>query len=194
MNINQINRREALRKTALIMGGALSAPAMMGILNGCAVSNEPGWTPDFFNKDQAMLITELSEIIIPATDTPGARDVGVPKFIESMIRDVYSEENRNEFIQGLIAFNEQAEKEYGKVFTDMNADQRTEFVKKLNDDAIINSGNYDKTPFILTVKELTVGGFCTSEAGATQVLKYDKVPGAYHGCIPYEEVGKQWAT
>ncbi len=194
MYINQISRREALQKTAMIIGSALSAPTMTGILNGCSVSNKPDWTPDFFDIDQAKLITELSEIIIPATDTPGARDVGVPKFIESIIRDVYSEENRIYFLRGMTAFSAQAEKEYGKVFTDMNADQRTEFVKKLNDDAIINSDNYDKTPFILTVKELTVGGFCTSEAGATQVLKYDKVPGAYHGCIPYEDVGKQWAT
>jgi hypothetical protein len=36
-------------------------------------------------------------------------------------------------------------------------------------------------------------GYFTSEVGATQVLRYDPVPGAYHGCIPFEEVGKTWA-
>ena len=105
------------------------------------------------------------------------------------------------FIEGLTAFNTRAEKSYGKVFTELNSGQKpefvkklNEFVKKLNDDAIINSDKHDKTLFILTVKELTVGGLCSSEAGTSQVLKYDKVPGAYHGCIPYEEAGKQWAT
>jgi hypothetical protein len=43
-------------------------------------------------------------------------------------------------------------------------------------------------------KELTLLGFFTSEPGATQVLQYDPVPGAYHGCVPLEEVGKTWAT
>ena len=194
MKTKQIDRREALRKTLLIMGSTLSAPTIMGILDGCSISNETDWAPDFFDKDQAILITEVSEIIIPATDTSGTRDVGVPKFIESMIRDVYSEDDRNMFIEGLTAFNTRAEKSYGKVFTELNPGQKPEFVKKLNDDAIINSDKHDKTLFILTVKELTVGGLCSSEAGTSQVLKYDKVPGAYHGCIPYEEAGKQWAT
>lgn len=194
MKTKQIDRREALRKTVLIMGSALSAPTIMGILDGCSVSNEPDWIPDLFDNDQAIMISEISEIMIPATDTPGARDVGVPKFIESMIRDVYSEEDRNIFMEGMTSFNSNAEKEYGRVFIELNPEQKLEFVKNRNDDAIINSDNYDILPFILTVKELTVGGFCTSKAGATQVLKYDKVPGEYHGCIPYEEVGKQWAT
>ena len=45
-------------------------------------------------------------------------------------------------------------------------------------------------------KELTLLGFFTSEPGATQVLQYEPVPGAYHGCIPIAEAGngKQWAT
>jgi len=54
-------------------------------------------------------------------------------------------------------------------------------------------GKYDR-PFILTMKELTVVGFFTSEPGCKQVLQYEPVPGAYHGCIPLAEVGKTWAT
>jgi hypothetical protein len=44
------------------------------------------------------------------------------------------------------------------------------------------------------IKELTCLGFFTSEPGATQVLQYEAVPGAYHGCVPLAEVGKTWAT
>jgi gluconate 2-dehydrogenase gamma chain len=51
-------------------------------------------------------------------------------------------------------------------------------------------------PFILTVKELTMLGYFTSEPGATQVLQYSPVPGAYKGCVPVSEAGngKTWAT
>jgi len=52
----------------------------------------------------------------------------------------------------------------------------------------------DEVPFILTVKELTLLGFFTSEPGATQVLQYIQVPGPYQGCVPLEKVGKAWAV
>jgi gluconate 2-dehydrogenase gamma chain len=44
------------------------------------------------------------------------------------------------------------------------------------------------------MKELTLLGFFTSEAGATKVLQYNQVPGPFKGCVPLTEVGKAWAT
>ena len=186
-----IDRREALRKTVIILGGAVSAPTMMGILNGCSVTNDPDWVPQYFDNDQAVLITEISDIIIPATDTPGARDVGVPKFIESMVKDVFNKENQSKFMEGLNTFNAQAMEEYNKSFIKLKPGEKKEFVKVRHAEALKNR-MVDQ--FIMTVKEMTISGFCTSEAGATQVLKYDKVPGEYEGCIPFADVGKQWAT
>ena len=45
-------------------------------------------------------------------------------------------------------------------------------------------------------KYFSMLGFFTSEVGATQVLQYNPVPGAYKGCIPVSEAGngKTWAT
>lgn len=73
-----MDRREALRRTALLMGGAVSAPAIMGVLKGCTARPGVDWKPEFLNDEQASIITDISEIIIPRTDTPGAKDVGVP--------------------------------------------------------------------------------------------------------------------
>ncbi len=72
-----IDRREALRKTALLMGAAVSASALTGILQGCKATPELTYTPVFFNADQATLVSEVADIIIPRTDTPGAKDAGV---------------------------------------------------------------------------------------------------------------------
>jgi hypothetical protein len=51
-------------------------------------------------------------------------------------------------------------------------------------------------PFILTMKELTLLGFFTSEVGTTQILQYLPVPGRLQGCIPLREAGngKTWAV
>jgi gluconate 2-dehydrogenase gamma chain len=194
-----MHRREALKRTALLMGGVVSAPAIMGILKGCTARPGIDWKPVFLNEDQATVISQVSEIIIPRTDTPGAKDVGVPSFIDQMLKEVYSEEDQKRFADGLQAFNDAAKKEYGEDFAKLDDEDQTAFVKKIHDEAVraeVDSDAEQKRPFILMMKELTMLGFFTSEPGATQVLQYVPVPGAYKGCIPLSEAGngKTWAT
>ena len=193
-----MDRREALRRTAFLMGAALSAPAIAGIMNGCTAKPTINWTPEFLTNDQGILISQLSEIIIPKTDTPGAKDVGVPGFIDQMLKDVYSKEEQDRFITGLKEFDETAKTESGDNFVDMNSGDQVAFVTKVHKTAIeeFRTDPKQPKPFILMAKELTLLGFFTSEPGATQVLQYSAVPGAYKGCIPLKEAGngKTWAT
>ena len=189
-----MDRREALRKTAMLMGGVVSVPAIMGILNGCVAKPSVNWKPLFFSEDQATLISQVSEIIIPKTDTPGAKDVGVPQFIDLMLKDVYAAEDQGKFIDGLNAFDEAVIKEYGDRFIELDDEKQVSFVKKVHDEAQKSDSGWENRSFILKVKELTLLGFFTSEPGATQVLQYEPVPGEYKGCIPLSEVGKTWAT
>jgi hypothetical protein len=194
-----MNRREALKRTAWAMGGVISAPAILGVLQGCTAKPVINWKPEYLTADQASIVSEVAEIIIPKTETPGAKDVGVPSFIDKIVKDCYSKEDQDRFSSGLTAFNEGAKKEYGDAFMDLDDEQRRAYVKKLHDEALQAeraTNPAPKRPFILTMKELTMLGFFTSESGATQVLQYDAVPGAYKGCIPLSEAGngKTWAS
>jgi gluconate 2-dehydrogenase gamma chain len=193
-----IDRREALRKTALLMGAAVSASALSGILQGCKAAPELTYTPSFFTEDQARIVMEVAEIIIPKTDTPGAKDAGVPGFIDIMLKDCYKKEDQDRFIAGLTAFDEEAKKAYGDSFIYCKPEQQVELVTKTHADALAEAkeNKEAKRPFILMAKELTLLGFFTSEPGATQVLQYIAVPGSYKGCIPLAEAGngKTWAT
>ena len=192
-----MDRREALKRTALLLGGALSAPTIAGILNGCTAKHTIDWKPTFFTEGQGILISDLAEIIIPKTDTAGAKEVGVPGFIELMIKDVYNKEERDKFMNGLKAFDEDCKKN-GDSFIEMGSDEQAEYVTKIHAAAIADhkKNPSNDMPFILRVKELTVAGYFTSEIGATKVLQYEAVPGAYHGCVPLAEAGngKTWAT
>lgn len=191
-----MDRREALRRTALLMGGVVSAPAIMGVLQGCKAKPGLAWKPEFLNEDQASVVSQVAEIIIPRTDTPGAKDAGVPSFIDQILKECYSPEDQKRFTEGLQAFNEQAKKDHGDNFADLDDEDQAAFVKKIHDEAVNADSDPDSRPFILTMKELTMLGFFTSQPGATQVLQYVAVPGAYHGCIPLSEAGngKSWAT
>jgi gluconate 2-dehydrogenase gamma chain len=193
-----IDRREALRKTALLMGAAVSASAMAGILNGCKSTPELNYKPVFFTEEQAMLVSELAGIILPKTDTPGAKEVGVPNFIDKVLKECYKKEDQERFLTGLTAFDEEAKKTYGDSFIYCKLEDQLALVKKANEEAVKEKkANYGvKPPFFYMTKELTMLGYFTSEVGATQVLQYEPVPGKYKGCIPLSEAGngKTWAT
>lgn len=191
-----MNRREALERAGLVLGYAVSAPLFAGIMNGCKAVPELTYKPTFFPEDGALIISEVAEIIIPKTDTPGAKETGVPAFIDTVLGQCYNKEDQDRFMSGLKSFDEEAKKTYGDLFMDLEAAQQQEHVKKIHDEAIasLKKGEMKDMPFILMMKELTVTGFFTSEPGATQVLQYEPVPGAYHGCLPLTEVGKTWAT
>ncbi len=200
-----MNRREAIQRASLVLGYALTGPAIVGVLQGCKASPELSYKPVFFSEDQALIISELSEIIIPKTSTPGAKDAGVPGFIDQMLKEIYTKEQQDDFLKGLAEFDADAEKEYGDHFALCTPEQRTALVKKHHDAAFAkgvdggssgwwNAGSGGEKPFILKAKELTILGFFTSEPGATKVLQYNQVPGAFKGCVPLAEVGKAWAT
>jgi len=190
-----MDRREAIKRTALIMGGLVFAPSALGVLNGCKARPGVDWDPEFFSDAQARLVTVLSDIIIPDTDTPGASAAGVPAFIEEMVSTGYNEEARDQFLSGLEAFDDLARDEHGSDYVDLDPEIQYQFADDQNRAAV--GGEHTDEPgtaFFLVMKELTMMGYFTSEIGATQTLRYIKVPGRYDACIPFEEVGKTWAT
>ncbi len=200
-----MNRREAIQRASLVLGYAITGPTLAAVLNGCKANPELSYKPIFFNEDQARGIETLAEIIIPKTDTPGAKDAGVPGFIDALVKEVYSKEQQDKFLNGLTDFNEDARKTYGNGFIDCSAEEQAAHFKKHHDKAIAeatsggstgwwNAGSGGDQPFIIKMKELTILGFFTSEPGAAQVLQYNQVPGPFKGCVPLAEVGKTWAT
>jgi gluconate 2-dehydrogenase gamma chain len=201
-----MNRREAIQKAALTLGYAVSASAVAGVLDGCRARPDLAYKPVFFSEDQALTVSELTEIILPKTNTPGAKEAGVPGFIDSLLKAVYTEEQQAAFVKKLAAFDAEAKGSYGDNFGACGKEDQLIFAKKKHDEALRslgeagaegwwNNGEGEKdTPFIITMKELTILGFFTSEVGATEVLQYNQVPGPFQGCVPLEKVGKAWAT
>ncbi len=188
---NNIDRKEAIKRTGLLLGGVIFAPNILGVLKGCTAT--PGdWTPVLFSRTQASTVTALADVILPADDTPAASEVGVPQFIETMVNETYSDEQREAFLAGLDKFTEDSRAELQVDYTEGTDEQKYEFTYFQNRIALEDPTG--ETPFILTFKELTMLGYFTSEVGATQVLRYEANPGIYDGCMPLEDVGRTWAT
>ena len=197
-----MNRREALKRVAWLMGGTVSTSAILALRNGYSATKPPGSQSSFVSSPQADVVSAVAEIIIPRTDTPGAIDVGVPGFIDRVLEDVYTDEDRRRYLTGLAAFDAAAQVEHGRKFVALEAQRQVALVQKFHDAAVAEEHQHHRShtilqrPFILMTKELTLLGFFTSQVGAEQVLQYVAVPGSYHACLPLEQAGngKTWAV
>ena len=190
-SVEMQQRRAVLKRVAWILGGAVSAPAALAILQGCsakeAVPGAAAFQPKFFKGKQSDIVSAIADVLIPKTDTSGALDAGVPAFIDSIMADVYPKGAQERFSAGIDEFETLAGAG-GKAFLDQDATQRAATVQKAIDAAL--EGEHKDKPFILVARELTLLGFFTSQVGITENMEYVAVPTAYHGCVPLSQMKK----
>lgn len=196
-----MDRREALKRTALLMGTALSSSVVAGVLAGCEAEKvaEEGWKPAYLTEEQVSWVDNIAEHILPRTATPGAHDVGVVRFIDRMLAEFYTEEEAKLFVAGLDKLVSTSRIMHGTPFLECSSEQQHDIIAAAAREAIgmlerpMTEAPLAAPPFFLMMKELTLLGFFTSEAGATEVLSYDPAPGGYTGCAPLAELGgKVW--
>ena len=190
-----LSRRDAIHRLSMLVGGTLSAPALGAILSGCrAEPAAANWIPRALTVQQSELLGIVVDLIIPATDTPGARDVGVPAFIDKLLDDWVEPETRDRFLAGLADIETESVSAYGVAFRDANPTQQTALLERLDREAVEARRNRTgPLPFFATLKEWTLVGYYTSEVGATQELQWLPLPGRYDGDVPLSEVGRTWA-
>lgn len=183
-----MNRRDALKSVVMLMGGTMIGAT--SILTGCSPERQ---LKDLnFSPEDLAFLDEIGETIIPTTDTPGAKAVGIGQFIVMMVKDTYDADQQKAFIDGLNQLSKDFKSEKGTDFMDANSEDRLAFLNGMQD-KFKASGDSREPIVINMLRDLTVLGYFTSEIGATQALKYVEVPGQYDGCIDYKKGDKAWA-
>lgn len=129
---SDISRREALRRAAWLLGGTLSAPTILGVLSGCRADTATVWVPRTLTPHQHDTIEAIAEIIIPTTETAGARDAGVGRFVDAMFSQYYAPADRLRFLDGLERVDAQAKKLHGRQFTELSTEQQTAMVSAMD--------------------------------------------------------------
>ena len=189
-----MNRREALKRIAMLSGGALSLSTVTAVMSGCS-SGPEGYTPQTLTTHQDELVTTISELIIPETDTPGAKAARVNQFVDKMLTDWNYEEEREHFLSGLDQVDESSQQLHGSGFLDLSREQQISVLEQKEQEAKDNPlPNTNLKPFFDQMKEYTLVGYYTSEIGATEELVWNHVAGRYDGCFPYNDVGRAWSS
>lgn len=186
-----MNRRTAVKSLGVLLGAAVS-PGVARAINAGYRTPVAGSPYRVFTPEQGELVATLAEIIIPATDTPGARAARVDAYIDGLLADVFRPDERAQFLAALA--------EHGAPFVDATPERRITLMQAMAEE----SKNAPPRPrrrrsrpepgaFFPWLKELTVAGYYTSEIGATQELKYVHIAGKYDGDVPYRTVGRAYS-
>jgi hypothetical protein len=153
--------------------GLMSLPAWASGWNKTTVAAGTSLTTS-----QEALLAEIVETIIPATDTPGAKELGVHQFVQKMVADCFEQKVQESLVKGLNNVEETAKKNGTTSFAALGKTGRTELLKGLE------AGGGEGKEFYGLVKGLTIRGYMTSEYVMTNLTGYEMVPGRYHGCVP----------
>jgi hypothetical protein len=167
----------------LLWVDSLCARARADVDAAQAVMTAPSWTPSVLTMRQNDAVIALTELIIPATDTPGAKAALVNRFIDHVLSTADPKE-RGEFIRGLTWLDERCRARTGKDIAGATAAELTDVVTPL---AVEGTGTATDAPgiaFFRAIKPMTITGYYTTEIGLRQELGDDgrMMLGAFEGC------------
>ena len=197
-----MERREALR----LMGAAsvfsvLSSDLFAATLQAQIAGNKAG-TLGTLSAAQNEIVVAMSDVMIPATDTPGAKAAKVNEFIDLILTDWATDEERNVFLEGLAESDHRANALFGHGFAAASANEQAAIVQAFDEELAARRNEklpeqiraWERTlvlPFFAQMRRLTLVGYYTSSIGQEQELKGEIIPGALHGCVPAKPEVKQ---
>ncbi len=180
-----MNRREVL----LLLAGTAALPDQLFAIGRAVHKRVRAGTLRALDPHQNETVATIAELIIPKTDTPGAREAGVPAFIDVMLADWGDDDQRKVFTAGLANVDERSRALFGKDFIASSSEQQVQILTDLDAElARLRDTKADTSKnFFQGMKWLTLTGYYTSEVGATTEQHFRIVPGRYEPCYPLEQ-------
>jgi len=185
VHYSPLNRRQALKSMARFATAVSSLSALEGLsaeaafaagqeihkhlpVSGSAEVTSQGLL--LFDPHQNATVIVISELIIPQTNTPGAKAARVNEFIDVFLASRPRSE-QGKFQEGLDWIDKRSQKLFGKSFVDCPPEQQRDLLTRLS---VVNSAENDTgQSFFGLIKLLTVLAYYTSKEGIEQELEYE---------------------
>lgn len=172
-SLPEVDRRSLLRTAILLVGGSLAGVPSVSFAQA---------TDRFFTPAQFAIMSEMAEIIMPRTASPGAKDAGVPDYLDALMANWASDQRRAQF---RALFDEAG----GVGFMNLDDAGRVAFMR-----------NFDAgklrvwDPAYTKFKELVLTLYYLSEMGATKELRYELIPGKWEPWTEISPDAPAWAV
>jgi hypothetical protein len=211
-----MNRRELLKLIAAATGGVVIGGEFL--FSGCT---NPDKGPSMvFSDDDIAFLDEVAETILPKTSSAGAKEAGVGRYMTVYVNDCYNQEDQEVFHKGITELDKACDKMHGHGFMKATPEQRTALLKEIDKETKEYNIKRDKfnkdlkekskqgqekttgaevaekpmpNHYFQQMKQLTIGGYFTSEKGRKEALRYTPVPGKWQAVIDYKKGEKSYA-
>lgn len=176
-------RRDALKTIAISVGGLTTLP-ILGQARAVAAAApamatpdadpqpEANWKPKFFDAHQNETLIVLTELIIPATDTPGAKAALVNRYLDLRFNEE-TPERQEEILQALGWFDGRSLSLHNKPFVKLSEAQQKALLEPLANHANSKTEDEPGVKAFSLMKSLTIFGYYTSKIGLDQELRYE---------------------
>jgi hypothetical protein len=181
-----MNRRTAVRNLALVVGAAVVLPACLSEAKKEELASVP-LKHLKVSAEQEKLLAEVCETMLPRTDTPGAKELGIHRHVLTMVDACCPKLERQTFMRGLTRLEALAMEQFKQSFMACTPVQRQALLQRM---APQPNPAQPKLPpsFYSTVRRLTVDGYTRSKYFLTTHVVYELVPGRYNGYFPTKDL------
>jgi hypothetical protein len=183
MRERRVNRRYALQTLTTGIVGAATSTVWMESLGAlahqqahahaaqAAIAAEE-WAPKVLTPPQNDMVVALTDLIIPQTDTPGAKAARVNRFIDTVLQDA-TPADRKAFLRGLAWMDQRSKALFKKDFLGASEKDQIALLTRLSADGNPNKEAAVGRDFFLAIKAMTINGYYTTEIGLRQELGDD---------------------
>ena len=194
------------RRAIGVLGGVAGAPLLMPVdeierlvdwrqrVQDAAGSPAPGGpagdaatqAASLLTPSRARVMEALAEVIIPATDTPGASEAGVTGFVAALVDGWLDDDDRDRFLAGLDTVDPACRERFGSPFAECAPGEQAAFVRGLDEELtrLRDDPAADETHhFFHDVKRFTITAWFTSDVGL-DAIGYRTTFRTFEGCAP----------
>lgn len=178
--IQGTSRRDALKKLAWGTGAMTSLPILgrgaphagrAPVSSTATPEADPDWKPSFFDAHQNETVIALTDLIIPETDTPGAKAALANRFIDLWLADE-DETTQRKAVEALAWFDGRSLSLHGKPFVSLSVAEQTALLAPLADPKNTDPADGPGVQAFQDIKDFTLFAYYTSQVGMEQELHY----------------------
>lgn len=177
-------RREFLQGLIVSVGGAAALSSCGGLASISAT--RPGASGRFYTSGEMALVSRISDLVIPRTETPGALDANVPGYLDGLMSDWANDETRSAHREAIQLLTARLDAATGNF---VEADETEAEAALIALDAAAFDGDDSLSGYRRLKGYITQAYFATEE-GAVQELKWVAVPGRWDPSVDLAATGQ----
>lgn len=190
LNSKLMTRRKAIKGAVALIGGSI-ATSQLGTLISSVAAMDGDSEPLFLTSEHFSMVEQIADLIIPETDTPGAKRAGAHRFIDYMLAEWASPETQSKYVAGLNAIDQRSAEFNGSNFLENPLERQIALLESLDAESYTDGG---EDSFFRNLKSFVLFGYYSSEEGASVELRFDRLPGPYEDCVSVDENARSWST